>query len=317
MRPVLSGSYEILIRSGRAYIERRRDRQPVAALTSAEAVILGVMDGRLTIEELLTTTETALGDGKGAAVVTSTIGRLRPLLVDGVRRTHDWDLAALSRVLPPTRDDGLRRLPGPRVLHWSVTQVCPRRCAYCFVDPDHGSVPRDSVISRDELVDVLEEGAALGTELLLLGGAEPLLRPDLPEIMADAIRLNITPLVTTKHPISKALAVRFSRAGVRHLSLSIDSMDPAECRKLVGSSTFPAQMRRSAGNLIAAGWRFRFRRWRPGKTRALWKKLQNLQRNRMRASCKLCLLSRCEDRSLISRTRICFSPPKPPKVCRL
>jgi len=98
----------------------------------------------------------------------------------------------------------------------------------------------------------LTEAAELGAEHLLVAGAEPLLREDLPEVMGDALAHGITPFLTTKAPITETLATRLANAGVRHLSLSIDTMDADESRTLIGSRKYPDVVRRSVENLTQA-----------------------------------------------------------------
>jgi pyrroloquinoline quinone biosynthesis protein E len=256
MRPVLSDDFEIVLRRERAYVERSKDRQIVAALTASEAVILHLMNGRRTEDELVDAAQAAVGPAAGTMLVREAVGRLKPLLKGRGPRRYRIDPNGLAKAKPPDPGVGIRRLPGPRVLHWSVTQVCPRRCAYCFVDPEHGSRPHDATVTRDELTRIFDEAASLGAEMLLIGGAEPMLRADLPEIMGDAVKARLTPLITTKHPITADVAHRLAAACVRHVSLSVDTMDAAENAALIGSARYPAQVRQSARNLKAAGVEF-------------------------------------------------------------
>ncbi len=255
MRPVLDPAYALRIQHRRAYLYRRCDDQPLGALTTAEAVVMGLCDGTRSTAEL----EEILYRSRGpeaVALMWALFSRLRPLLTEGIRRTPPYPLERLAQVGPPVPSDGLRPLPGPRVLHWWVTQHCARRCVYCFARPLHGARAPDATLSRDRLDEIFREAATLGAETLLVAGAEPLLRKDLPQIMGDAIQAGITPLLTTKHPVDRALALRLAQAGVRHISLSLDTLDGAESRRLIGSSAYPDQVRRSVGNLTRAGVAF-------------------------------------------------------------
>lgn len=256
MRPNVGLAWDLRLRQGRAYLYRREDDQPVAALTVAEAVVLGLMDGIRSLEELTALLTRAIGKA-GTSILHSLFGRLRPLLVDGQRRRWPYSLETLALVAPPDPAEGLRPLPGPKVLHWWVTSYCPRRCVYCFARPVLGGRRAvDAILTRERLQRLFTEAVDLGAEHLLVAGAEPLLREDLPEVMGDAIEQGITPLLTTKHPITRSLAERFARAGVRHISLSLDTMNDSESRMLVGSATYPAQVRCSAENLTRVGVAF-------------------------------------------------------------
>jgi pyrroloquinoline quinone biosynthesis protein E len=137
-----------------------------------------------------------------------------------------------------------------------VTRFCPKRCAYCYAEPLLGGRAPDAVLRRDELQRIFAEARSLGAEDLLVSGAEPLLRGDLPEVLGDALALGITPVLTTKHPISPDLAARLAAARVPHVSLSLDTMDEDESLRLIGARGYPEQVRRSAENLARAGVAF-------------------------------------------------------------
>ena len=192
----------------------------------------------------------------GEGLLESLLGRLGPLLENGGANPTDSKPSVPDlEVLAGSRPEGrrLRTLPGPRVLHWWVTSSCPRRCAYCFAQPRHlGSAP-DAVLSRTRLRQLFQEAHSLGAETLLVAGAEPFLRQDLPEVMGDAVACGITPMVTTKHPITTELAHRLADADVRHISLSVDALSPEINASLIGSRIYGEQVRRSVKALNDAG----------------------------------------------------------------
>ena len=234
-----------------AYLVRRRDSRIVAALPRMEAYVLAL---RLsyTLEEIRSFAESA--GGAVQQVADRVEHRFRRILEAGIHLPFPAERLLTVAVAPHA--NGLRDLPGPRVLHWTVTRYCPRKCIYCYAEPLPGGQPLDSVISRQELRRIFEEAAELGAEHFVVSGSEPFLRPDLPEIMGDAIACGITPFITTKHPIGPDLAQRLAHAGLRHLSISLDTVSPDLSLEIIGSRTYPAQVRASAANLQNAGIRF-------------------------------------------------------------
>src|SRR6185437_12187956 len=116
-------------------------------------------------------------------------------------------------------------------------------------EPLHGGRADDASITRNELAAIFAEAAMLGAEHLVLSGAEPLLRSDLPEVMGDAISCGITPFLTTKHPIDEEIARRLAAAGVSHVSLSLDTVSPDRSLMMIGSSSYPGHVRSSITNL--------------------------------------------------------------------
>jgi radical SAM protein with 4Fe4S-binding SPASM domain len=111
----------------------------------------------------------------------------------------------------------------------------------------------DATVPLERMMQVFEEATDLGARQLLLSGAEPLLREDLPEAIVSAIERGLDILLTTKYPISQHLARRLAQAGLRHVSLSLDSLEPDENRQLIGSAQYASQMTAAMENLRDAG----------------------------------------------------------------
>src|ERR1700683_3960807 len=80
----------------------------------------------------------------------------------------------------------LRDLHG-RPLHslrLSVTDRCNLRCLYCMPEEDYTWLPRDELLTFEELTRVVEVFAFVGVRKIRLTGGEPLLRRDLHELVA-------------------------------------------------------------------------------------------------------------------------------------
>jgi len=252
---VLDTAWELRVQAGRARIHRRADGQPVAALTAGEAAVVSLMDGTRSLDQLDALMTAALGDA-GRRLLERVQARFRPLLATGRHRPSPYALVELAGLLPPDPNEGLRLLPGPRVLHWHVTRYCPRRCVYCYAEPLLGGEASDAVISRAQLRSIFREAVSLGAHVLLASGSEPLLRLDLPEVLGDAISAGLEILLTTKHPVSATLAQRFADAGVPHLSFSLDTVDPDENDRLIGNRAYARQVERSVEHLRSVGVAF-------------------------------------------------------------
>jgi pyrroloquinoline quinone biosynthesis protein E len=83
--------------------------------------------------------------------------------------------------------------PRPLELHLAVTTRCPAPCEGCYLDarPDGHAPPLAALFER------LAEARAAGVSTVAFGGGEPLTRPDLGEIAAEARRLGLVPVLTT------------------------------------------------------------------------------------------------------------------------
>lgn len=247
--------FELVVRDNLAYVMRRQDGRLLGALTRLEAAALKML-AELTPTEQIKQIFSSVLPKEGETLVRRVEARFLPLLAPGRGIAAPTEFQELATVVTPDPKKRLRELPGPKVLHWWVTRYCPRKCVYCYAEPLHGGSAEDAAIARSELARIFEEAATLGAEHLVIAGAEPLLRSDLPEVMGDAIKHGLTPFLTTKHPISQQLALRFARAGVNHISLSVDCASPGQSLVLIGSKSYPTQIRRSVASLSQAGIQF-------------------------------------------------------------
>ncbi len=72
----------------------------------------------------------------------------------------------------------------PLAITWEITNRCNLDCAFCFLKPDTLNSAGDELTASEALA-LVDEAARLGAGLYLTGG-EPLIRADLPEIVARA-----------------------------------------------------------------------------------------------------------------------------------
>ncbi|XFA74273.1 GTP 3',8-cyclase MoaA [Thermosynechococcaceae cyanobacterium Okahandja] len=113
-----------------------------------------------------------------------------------------------------------------RKLRLSVTDRCNLRCTYCmpvdavFMSPQH-------YLTAVEYATIVAELVALGVESVRLTGGEPLLRPELPEILAALAAVGVPDLSLTTNGVRLAGCLDLLAAyGVRRLNISLDSLDP-------------------------------------------------------------------------------------------
>ncbi len=129
-----------------------------------------------------------------------------------------------------------------RDLRVSVTDRCNFRCPYCMprelFGPDHAFLPRAELLSFEEVERLVRVFAGLGVQKVRLTGGEPLLRRDLPELVR---RLAGVPGVddlamTTNGSLLSSQAAALAEAGLRRVTVSLDSLDPAVFRALADTA---------------------------------------------------------------------------------
>ena len=78
-----------------------------------------------------------------------------------------------------------------RDLRISVTDRCNFRCPYCMpreaFGPDFQFLPREEILSFEEITRIARVFASLGVRKLRLTGGEPLLRNDLPKLVGISV----------------------------------------------------------------------------------------------------------------------------------
>ena len=130
--------------------------------------------------------------------------------------------------------EGLRdRLDRPlRDLRISVTDRCNFRCPYCMPAEVFGErypfLPREEILSFEELERLVRLFVGFGVEKLRITGGEPLLRQDLPELIERLARVDPTLdiAITTNASLLARHAEALRKAGLRRVTVSLDSLDP-------------------------------------------------------------------------------------------
>lgn len=107
---------------------------------------------------------------------------------------------------------------------WQVTYRCLFRCRIC--DYWKNQPAAGSELSLEEIARGSENISRLGSFVISIGGGEPFLRDDLPDII-KALSLHHLPLVTTNgYLITRSLAREVFRSGLWGVSVSLDYCDP-------------------------------------------------------------------------------------------
>jgi cyclic pyranopterin phosphate synthase len=130
-------------------------------------------------------------------------------------------------VIAPTGP--LDRLARPlRNLRISVTDRCNMRCRYCMPEDEYVWLPRHSILTFEEIDRVAGVFARLGVSKIRLTGGEPLLRHDLPTLVALLARHpELTDLaLTTNGILLERHAAALAEAGLRRATVSLDTLRP-------------------------------------------------------------------------------------------
>src|SRR6516165_148165 len=129
-----------------------------------------------------------------------------------------------------------------RDLRISVTDRCQFRCIYCMPREIFGRdfvfLPREELLTFEELARLARIFAGLGVRKLRLTGGEPLLRRDLHKLVAMLAGIGGIAL-TTNGALLAVKAAALAAAGLRRVTVSLDSLDDAVFMAL-NDAHFPA-----------------------------------------------------------------------------
>ncbi|MCP5070297.1 MAG: radical SAM protein, partial [bacterium] len=116
-----------------------------------------------------------------------------------------------------------RARPNGPVIVWNVRVHCNMTCPHCYASAGLRPSPKD--LTTAEAQDLLDQMAASGVSIVIFSGGEPLLRPDLFELLAHARSLGIAPQLSSNGTlIDEGMARRLAEVGVPYVGISIDGI---------------------------------------------------------------------------------------------
>lgn len=123
-------------------------------------------------------------------------------------------------------------------LRLSVTDRCNMRCGYCMPEEEYVWLPRESILTYEEIHRLVGIFAGQGVDRIRLTGGEPLLRRDLPKLVAllrDHSSIRDIAL-TTNGILLARYADQLASAGLDRVTISLDTLRPERMQEFARSS---------------------------------------------------------------------------------
>ncbi len=119
-------------------------------------------------------------------------------------------------------------------LRVSVTERCNFRCQYCMPEKPFSWVPKENLLSFEELFLFIKVAIDEGVTKIRITGGEPLLREDLDSFieMISNYKPNIDLAITTNGYLLSDTAQKLKDAGLKRLNISLDSLKPEVAYKI-------------------------------------------------------------------------------------
>ncbi len=110
------------------------------------------------------------------------------------------------------------------IVVWSTTRTCNLRCVHCYTDSENKKYSDE--LTTAEGLRLIDELADFAIPSLLFSGGEPLMRPDLLQLIEHAAKKNIRPVISTNGTlIDRDTARAIKNAGVVYVGISLDGME--------------------------------------------------------------------------------------------
>jgi MoaA/NifB/PqqE/SkfB family radical SAM enzyme len=134
-------------------------------------------------------------------------------------RTRARELKMIGKALVSTKH--------PILVHVIPMRQCNLACTYCNEFDDFSKpVPLEEMKKRLDLL------ADMGTSIITISGGEPLMHPELDEVIRHMRRRGmIAGLITNGFYLNRERIERLNEAGLEHLQISIDNVVPDEVSK--------------------------------------------------------------------------------------
>lgn len=141
------------------------------------------------------------------------------------------------------------------LISWNTTKKCNLHCRHCYRDSGPEADTR-AELNTAQGKTLLDQIKGAGFKLIIFSGGEPLLRPDIFELAAHAVKTGLRPVLGSNGTlITAAVAARLVEAGVSGIAISLDSVAAEYHDRFRGCDGAWAQAVQGIENSLAAGLR--------------------------------------------------------------
>ena len=110
------------------------------------------------------------------------------------------------------------------VVVWNITRRCNLKCIHCYAHAKNTS--SDNELTLGESKHLIDDLAGFGVPVILFSGGEPLIRKDLQEIAACAVKKGMRAVISTNGTlITPQIAQTLKDIGLSYVGISLDGME--------------------------------------------------------------------------------------------
>ena len=117
---------------------------------------------------------------------------------------------------------------------WNITRRCNLKCVHCY--NDSGADKACDELSTAQARGVIDDLAGFGVPSVLFSGGEPLMRPDLFELIEHTVARGLRAVISTNGTLITAeVARKIQQLGVSYVGISLDGIGPINDKFRCGS----------------------------------------------------------------------------------
>jgi 12,18-didecarboxysiroheme deacetylase len=164
------------------------------------------------------------------------------------------------------------------VVVWNITRRCNLKCVHCYAHAKN--IPFDDELSFKEGKDLIDDLADFGVPVILFSGGEPLIRKDLPELAAYAVKRGMRAVISTNGTLITSQTARvLKEIGLSYVGISLDGMEEINDRFRGVKGAFRSALKgiencKKAG--IKVGLRFTINKSNTGEIPEIFKLLEEM-----------------------------------------
>ena len=127
------------------------------------------------------------------------------------------------------------------VVVWNVTRRCNLKCVHCYAHADASAAPDE--LTHAEGLALLDDLKTFGVPVVLFSGGEPLMRPDLFDLVSHTVASGMRAVISTNGTlITREVALRLKDLGLSYVGISLDGIEPTHDRFRGKKGAFAAAM---------------------------------------------------------------------------
>lgn len=230
-------------------------------ITTEQAIILALMDGEHTIDDVSFLLQQHCGENKELCDfkvrrVLATVDACDPNY-SKFEFSNDYNPAPNKKYNPTdfiiSPDDAKFSvdLDKPVIMMWMPTSACQTNCVYCYAT--RRPISKSELLTDQRVKELFDEAADIGICSMNVDGGDALCRKNIEDLLAYAIERDIKIDLSTKVYISKDKAKRLHDAGITLMQVGFDAPTPELFDKTVGVKGHFYRTIESIHNCVDAG----------------------------------------------------------------